>query len=45
MRIFSSLEAGQLEISPSKMGNIYARKSHYRQKTFLNVQSEKKKMY
>ena len=42
LRMFSSLGPGQLEISPSKKDNIYARKSHYRQKDFSKVQSEKK---
>jgi len=31
LRLFSSLEAGQLAISPSKKDNIYAWKSHCRQ--------------
>jgi len=34
LRLFSSLKAGQLEISPSKKDNIHAWKSNYRQKVF-----------
>jgi len=35
LRPFSGLRAGQLEISPSKKDNIYAWKSHHRQKFFI----------
>jgi len=35
--LVSGLKAGKVEISPSKNDNIYAWKSHYRQKIFLST--------
>jgi len=40
LRLFSGLKAGQLQISLIKKGNIYAWKSHYRQKIFLSTKWE-----
>jgi len=42
LRLFSRLKAGQVEISPCKKDNIYARKSHYADKKyFLSTKWEK----